>query len=692
MRYKNDIFNAIKKSIPILIIVLASFASLYLLFINGVFSGDDLSFHASQVYDLVYGFNHGSFFLKPNHIAMGAFSYYAYGYYGPLSHYSAAIFTFLFQRAGASTIDGIKFTMITFVTIGNIFFYLIANYFIKNKKTSLVVALIYAFAPYITFCALCRFAFGEVIALSLVPVIYYGIIRIFNDEKRKVFPYFVFTISTFFLCLTHAFTLLMVATSGVIYLLFNIKKFIKLIRNKTKLISCFISVSAIFLMSFFYLIPTIYYQRQNLYVVSDDTLERTTLSFLMNSTKTSYIFSGFFKSSYFLSQIEAGTFVPKYGINTFYIVWLTSISSALVSILLDQLVFKKYTKLYIWIRIIISGIITFVPSIFVGYTICSLFALIIFFISYIFFIFNDNEQNEKSPLSNKTDIIYPLVMVVLLTLLIFYPDIWKIMPSIYRKCQFAWRLFGLFYFFIALFIIQIARLIKFKAFSQSFFLIFASSMLIFSQSLNEKQILLDNKNWRFDGYDESNIKSVYRMGWLNEFVPKIYSSDYKEKYQSEYGKSLYTRVYKALNSGKTSDYIYDIDDFYYAFLQGNGSLEVSKLNTPNLEFTLEVTSDTALIQIPKFYYEGYYLKVKKEDGTVRTTKVENIDSLVSFNLEQGKYTCSITFKGTNYYRIGLVLLPLGVILTSSLFLLNKYFKKIDEGNLAINKAKHENLC
>lgn len=648
--------------IPLFIVVLATIFSIYLLFNKGAYLGDDITFHESQVYDLIYGFKHGQFFLSPNHIVMGQFGYYAYGYYGPFSHYFAAIFAFIFNT---SEIVGIKATMLIVIFTGNIATFFLAKYITKNNSKAIIGTIFYAFMPYIVFCALCRFAFAEVVALSFIPLVFYSLIRIVNDEHFKVLPYVTLIISSSLLSLSHAFTTLVTATFAFIYLLFNIKRVINFFKDKKRIIYLISSLASVFCIAYFYLIPALFYQAQNLYIVSNDAMERTDLAFVMNSTNSSFNFSGFFNTNYINNLINNGTYAPKFGIQTVLIIFAVTFLSMILAIVIDMLLEKKNLNRYI--RYVVVLIISFVPSLAIVFSYASLLTLIVFYLTFLYVDFAKRKEEKEETFNvenvDKTSIAFFIISIIVLLLLIFTQSIWTIMPSAYRKCQFAWRLFGLLYFFVAILLVYLLKIIPFKKQYLTSTLALSCCLLIFSQPLIEKQIVQDTaaETKRY-GYTDEDVKNIRHSGWLNEFVPQIYSSEY-ENYVSQYSNSLYRKVRRAMIYQDKTYFVYDKEDYYYATLEGKGSLTITELKSPSVSFIAKVEED-ALFQLPQFYYEGYALNVVDVNSNkTYTIKLENIDCLLAFRLEKGEYNCSIEFKGTSIYQAGHFLFALGVLNT-----------------------------
>lgn len=295
----------------------------------------------------------------------------------------------------------------------------------------------------------------------------------------------------------------------------------------------------------------------------------------------------------------------------------------------------------------------------------SIFTLVVFYLSYLYIDFVKNKETKDDKFETKNvdvwSISYLVVSIIILLLIIFTKSIWNIMPSSYRKCQFAWRQFGILYFFLAMLLFYILKFIPFKKAYLNGVLALSSCLLIFSQPLIEKQVVEDTaaETKRF-GYSDEDVKKIRHSGWLNEFVPQIYASEV-EDYEPQYENSLYRKVRRAMVYQDKRYFVYDKEDYYYATLEGKGELTITELDSPSLSFNATV-EENALFQVPQFYYEGYIIHVKNlETEETFTLKPINIDVLVSFKLDKGKYECKLTFEGTSQYKAGHVLFVLGLI-------------------------------
>ena len=96
-----------------------------------------------------------------------------------------------------------------------------------------------------------------------------------------------------------------------------------------------------------------------------------------------------------------------------------------------------------------------------------------------------------------------------------------------------------------------------------------------------------------------------------------------------------------------------------AFLEGSGSLTITSLHSPEATFDVVISSDTALVQLPQFYYEGYEM-VLSGDSSYQVKGIY-VDGLVSFNLKKGAYQASLKWVGLTSYRVGVPLFFVGLV-------------------------------
>lgn len=678
MLKKDKVLDIVTKLMPYFLIIVASFVSTYTLFFNGLpYHCDDIAFHLSQVGDLVYGFEHGYFGLSTNHEFFGGFALYNYGFYGPLPHYSAAILTFLTKWAGGNIIFGVKAIIFLSAIMGGIFFYKLAKKISNNVVISLISTLIFIFLPYRIFCALCRFAFSETVAICFLPMIFYGAYRIIHDEEYSVSPYIYLILGAIGVILSHPFTGLMTATFGVIYVLFNIKKFIKKRNGFNIWPSLGVSIALIFCGVGFYVVNAASTKMSGIYRLCDPVIDWTTFEHVSQSTLNSTQFSGFINLIW-INGIQ--TNLTEWNGETVSFIVLSIIIymvSVVMMVISDKLIQhapknKYYRHLVVLVASFLFPIIlrtrveTFIA---VGISV-----LVYIFINSFFERHPIKDEEENKKLLYSPDFYFLLLAILVNFILIFVPDVWRIVPSIYLQCQFAWRLWGLQFFFIAWFIALILSYVKVRKsvlVSMSFS---ACLLLTLSQGLIEKRAYYQvGKQITYDG--ESYATTIRGSGAQNEMVPLIY---YQEDYTPEYENSLFYKVRYAVYTWQ--NYFYSIDDYYPpVFLEGEGSAQITMFNTPQVAFDVNVTSETALLQLPQFYADGYICYV---DGK-ECSKGINVDGLVSFNIPKGNYSLSVVFKCSNGYQVLRPFFYIGIVGICAFGIAGKLYSK------KLSKSKEE---
>lgn len=636
------------KSFPIIIVIIASILSGYILMFNGITSGDDRVFHLAQIEDLYLGFKRGYFNLSTNHTFFGIFALDNYGYYGPFPHYCAAILLLIFSGVGANSIGVYKATIILFTILNGIFAYLFAMEISKkNRIISAICAVFYVFLPYRMFCGICRQAFSETIALSFIPMIFYAAHRIVNDEKYNISPYICLILGSSMMILSHPFTALMTAVFGLIYILCNVYKIIVTERWKRVVSNLAISALLIFLLVGVYAILAIQTQNSGIYRLSNNEVMWTTYQHVADSTLNSATFSGFLNFFWIMgtSYTSNKTSLLIFGLFLYFV----CVSLMIIS---DTLIQKApNSKYYRYIVDLVA--VAIIPTIFFQrgefYIAIGISYLMFLLIS----LYNDKTLKKKYKLADPNpeiddklykhpEIYYVTGSLLFSLVLTFIGDFWKIMPPIFYSCQFAWRMFGFLYFF--LFYLSIIILSQLKKYKWTYLI--SSSLACFfvllSMPLFEKREAYENHLEIFEVADEEWLKTVTYSGAQNEMVPEVF---YNNEYKSEYRNSLYSNVRARVRS--YSNFIYDIEDYINpVFLTGSGSIQITKLNTPQALFSVNVTSEDALIQFPQFYNDGYYAMYGE---MYEWTEVLNVDGLIAFKLPKGEYEMKLIFSRTDSF-------------------------------------------
>lgn len=671
---KSKLLNIAKLCLPYLVILLATFAANYFVFFDGIAAGDDVRFHIYQIQDLLYGFDHSYFGLSTNHQYMGGFAINNYGFYGPFPHYAAAIIVYLTRWMGTGVTFGIKAVYILTTFVGGIYAYKLSLKISKHKVISLISAVMFVYMPYRIFCAVCRVAFAEAVAICFIPLIFYGAYSIIHDEKYYVGPYIALTVGAAIVILSHPFTGLMCAIFGLLYLMININKLIKKRKEVMMWVSMGVSAVLILCLTGFYLGNAITVKTTDVYRLNDPIIDWTNYDHVAQQTSVSVQFSGLLNFIWISYQDGKETWstdtVSSLIVGLF--LFLFSVVHLVIADSLTKMAPKN--KYYRWAVDLVAGFV-FLP-IFEArielYFAVATFALIYILISYLFPHEKEVENDEKTPLKFNQDLYFLIVVISICVILIFVPRAWEHLPDLFYQCQFPWRLWGICMFFILMLITSLLSYIKKYKATAVTFLAFTSVLLALSQGLLEKRVFMEHGQKMYKDEDAvlvNNYDATY-SGAQNEMVPLVLM-DYS--YQSEYVNSLKPKICNALHSRYDGMFIYFLEDYEKynpVFLEGDGFIKIVEYNTPNNVFVVEVKTETALVQFPQIYNDTYEAF---SDGK-SLGEAKNVDGLIAFELPKGKYTVDVVFMNSKAYRVARPFFYTGIVATISLGVFGLYYR------------------
>lgn len=412
----------------------------------------------------------------------------------------------------------------------------------KKRSIALFSAIFYLIAPYKLANVYKRFAIGEFTAMVFIPLVFLGLYNLFNQDKKK---HYYIAIGAIGLMLSHTVTTLYTAIFCVIYILFNFSK----LKDKEIIKKCIINVVFILLVSMLFWMPLLEANAQADYAIMDDSIMRTTSSFVSENTIS---FSQLFKD---IGEEEGTTFLL--GIPTIFTILLT--------IFVAKKEDNKYKDFYL---------------------LCIIFALI------------------------------SLFMVSK-----FFP--WILMPNVICKLQYPWRMMGYFNFFMSFVcginlylalkqfvnkdIIKIIAIIVFAIIS------IASSINIVSQFFTKDETV-DEK---YETYILEN-KKISHMRINRDYMPL-----------------------KSINLQKT--YVLIRKDETYIL---SGDAEILEENKENLndEMKIKNADKGTVLEFPYYYYPGYKIEIKTEQGMKEITTIESEHGYLSCVLQEDIEEGSITVK------------------------------------------------
>ena len=147
---------------------------------------------------------------------MEGFGYAVNLFYGPLTTYIPIIFLNIFGTSGMAFK---VFTLLT-VILSSITMYRFTYLVTKRRIISLITSLIYISMPYKLSDIYARNAIGEYTAFVFIPLVFEGIYKILNTNKKS----YALALGIIGLVLSHTISTIYIAIFSAIYVLMNFKK------------------------------------------------------------------------------------------------------------------------------------------------------------------------------------------------------------------------------------------------------------------------------------------------------------------------------------------------------------------------------------------------------------------------------------------------------------------------------------
>lgn len=687
-----------KIAFPYLFLLGISFLPIWFWFTREqITSGDDVSVHLSLVYDILYGFEHG-FFDSTNHVYMGNLAVNVSMFYGLLFHYVSAICTYLFGWMGLGINGGIKMASLLFIYAGAVFSYKFGKRATGREVFGLAAGIVSVFFPYRNYCLLCRFAVSEAAAISLIPGFFYSLYCIVNSDKAKVrvSPYVILSLSTSALIYCHAFTAMITVACGAIYVLANIHKIVMRAKNWKYWVYLGISILSCILIVFPFVFPMMQAVASGEFRVSNEVLMHYDHEYLMNAANDSLWRTGFINLGWIKEYIEYAVLEAD-SLERWVIGLIVFPILCIVSFVVDRLIAKKdrYWKIPSWLLRFVSICLFMLvyPAVFKEraeiWMSCAMYLALF---SY-YFIFREKDElaermefrrpmkKEALDFLKQTDIYAFIVILPFGFVLLFYTEFWEIAPLFLRECQFPFRFWGIvgsIFLFTAFYLFRPFR--RFRV-SGVIALTAATVFASLNQGMVEKRIssIEADIGW----IDEPNLEYVEarnRYGFQNEYFPQIIWDIYEGDVSPSYPNSLAKTVGTSLVQGRPvkngiEEYVTPV------FLEGEGTVEIYYLNTPDASFNANCLSDS-LVHFPQTYYDGYQAMAVYEDGLSESLPVRGVDGFLAVEMPEGDYKLEITYPGPTMRRVGRYLAPVGGLMLAGivgyeayLWLAPRFFKK-----------------
>ncbi len=173
--------------------------------------------------------------------------------------------------------NGLKIFAAITVILSGIFMYNFINEVTKKKGIAFFSAVIYMILPYRLEDIYNRYAIGEFTAFVFMPLVFQGLYNLLHGDKKR---HYYIAIGATGLMLSHSISTEYTAIFCLIYILFNLKDFLK----KDVIKKCVINVVFILLMSAMFLLPMLEFVSQTEYALFNPDILKTSGKFVSNNT------------------------------------------------------------------------------------------------------------------------------------------------------------------------------------------------------------------------------------------------------------------------------------------------------------------------------------------------------------------------------------------------------------------------
>ncbi|MBQ8546705.1 MAG: hypothetical protein IJ437_07190 [Clostridia bacterium] len=623
-----------KKTVPYALIFVFSLIGTVLVLWNGLNKGDDFFYHIPNILDKYNSILNGNGLSGISSEIANGFGYGAGLFYSPLSHFTVAVLGACLNLFGISLMTSYKIVLVLSVFLSGVFMYDFAMKFTSNNKVaSLLASSCLIIYPYRLFNMFCRVAFAEAFAFTFMPLFLCGVYEITHMEKEqiKTLPFIKLIIGASFIFLSHNLTALFAFIVGFLFFLLYTKRLIKLFTSKKYLILCGISALLVIGICAIALFSQLELLGSDYYAVSNDVSMRTDLASVLKHVGRSWLYSGFLNVS-FLSGLGYTTSNLYNGIVMFLIGCVVFVA---VDSILGKISKLKYFHHLISVipLVVIISLTSQRLEIYLG--------AFVFVVLYTLISTHEGKECEKRVIY-KRPIFWFTISVLVMTFFVMSSEwVWKIAPDFLRTIQFPWRLWSLVQMFLSVLVGLLAQHFTKRRTLLSLVAIFIGLLLVLNMPILEKRNASDEK-W-FDEISDTYLDKSSAMGHQKEYCPQIYL----EKDYTPCENSLYDDVRSIIFR---SNYNRN-KKLSPAILTGDGEIVVNSLTAPRSEMDIEL-SEKSEIQMPLFYYPGYKVYIESANGEKATITPHDVDGLISFELEAGKYTVKTDYVGTPLRIVG----------------------------------------
>lgn len=256
----------LKKNYPYLIILVITLLVGFPLLKTKMLDGDDGVFHLFRTFTINSAIKDGQLIPMVNPYMMNGLGYAYNMFYGIFSPYIINVMNILFNNIVLS----INIFILLTIFLSGLFMHKFVNHMSKNKYISLLSSIIYMAFPYHLFDIYDRMAVGEIVSFTLLPLLFFGIYNILNEDGSK---WYLVTIGASLLLTSHALSAFMSAIFACLYLLLNIKN----LKNKDVIKKLGLSLIFTVFLSLLNLLPLLEVKQSD-YMIFDTSYMKTNSS------------------------------------------------------------------------------------------------------------------------------------------------------------------------------------------------------------------------------------------------------------------------------------------------------------------------------------------------------------------------------------------------------------------------------
>lgn len=257
--------NKLEKMLPYLLLLVITLIIGFPLLKLEMLRGDDGTFHLFRIYTTNIALREGQLIPMINPHMLSGLGFCYNMFYGILPPYIVTLLSLFLPTLGLA----INLFILLSIYLSGLTMYFFIKDLSKNKYVSLLAAIIYMTTPYHLYDIYDRMALGEVVSFVFIPLLFHGLHNIIFSKKDK---WYLLTIATAGLILTHTVSTFMVAIFACLYILLNIKK----VWHKDIIKKIIISLVVALLISLPNIIPLIEAKLSSDYMVFDSSLMKTT--------------------------------------------------------------------------------------------------------------------------------------------------------------------------------------------------------------------------------------------------------------------------------------------------------------------------------------------------------------------------------------------------------------------------------